>query len=134
VLFGEYILARNKPNGRVKILLIAESPPASGEHFYIDRATGTDSLFRETMKALGLFPEDMKMSKGFDKLCLLKEFQSQDFFVIDASYKPVNRLKPKERKLHHEGNSKLIADTHALIWISNSQISYSGDVLILLSD
>ena len=114
---SEYILVRNKfkPYERVKFLLIAESPPASGGYFYFDRTTGRDSLFRETMKALRLFPEDKRMPKGFDKRPLLKEFQSQGFFVVDASYEPVNKLKPRERKLVIiKEIPRLIADTRKL--------------------
>jgi len=98
---SQYILARNKfkPYEGVKFLLIAESPPASGGYFYFDRTTGRDSLFRETMKALGMFPEDKRMPKGFDKRPLLKEFQLQGFFVVDASYEPVDKLRTREKKL-----------------------------------
>jgi hypothetical protein len=100
-VMSQYILARNKfkPYEGVKLLLIAESPPASGGYFYFDRATGKDSLFRETMKALGMFPEDKKMPKGFDKRPLLKEFQLRGFFVVDASYEPVDKLRTREKKL-----------------------------------
>jgi hypothetical protein len=63
-----------KPLEKTKLLIVAESPPASGGYFYFDRATGKDSFFRETMKALRLFPEDNRMKKGFDKTPLLEEF------------------------------------------------------------
>jgi hypothetical protein len=97
----KYILARDnfKPLEGIEFLLIAESPPTSGGYFYFDRATGRDSLFRETMKALRLFPEDGVMSKGFDKGPLLKEFQLRGFFVVDIIYEPVDKLPPRERVL-----------------------------------
>jgi len=97
-----YISVRDeyKPCGQTRFLLIAESPPASGGYFYFDKATGRDNLFRETMKALALFPENgRKMQKDFDKVPLLKEFQSRGFFVVDASYSPVDKIpKSRERK------------------------------------
>jgi hypothetical protein len=66
--------------------------------FYFERSTGRDSLFRETLKALGLFPEDKRMHKDLDKAPLLKEFQARGFFVVDVSYEPVDKLPRKARK------------------------------------
>jgi hypothetical protein len=96
---SQYISARDrwKPNA-VKFLIVGESPPASGGYFYFERATGRDSLFRETLKALDLFPEDKKMRKDLDKRPLLKEFQARGFFVVDVRYEPVDKLSTKERK------------------------------------
>jgi hypothetical protein len=95
-----YILARDKfkPDDGLKFLLIVESPPASGGYFYFERATSKGGLFSETMKALGLFPEGSGVPKGFDKRPLLRQFQSQGFFVVDVSYEPVNSLPNHERK------------------------------------
>jgi hypothetical protein len=100
VMSQKYIPTRDsyKPVNRIRFMLIAESPPASGGYFYFDKATGRDSLFRETMKALRLFPEDSKMPEGFDKTPLLKEFRRLGFFLVDASYTPVNGLSNNERR------------------------------------
>ncbi len=59
MLVEKYRNAREayKPE-RVRLLLIAESPPASGGYFYFEKTVGKDHLFRETMKALGLWPEE----------------------------------------------------------------------------
>ncbi len=40
---------------RISVLFIAESPPTSGGYFYFEKTVGKDHLFRETMKALGLW-------------------------------------------------------------------------------
>lgn len=97
---SKYILERDKfKPENVKFLIIAESPPASGGYFYFDKTTGKDSLFRETMKSLELFPETERMRKGIDKKNMLSKFQAKGFFVIDVCYEPVNNLKPKERRL-----------------------------------
>lgn len=113
----KYVLARDdfRPINRIRFLLIAESPPASGGYFYFDKATGRDGLFRETMKALGLFPEDSKMQKGFDKKPLLKEFQRLGFFVVDASYTPVNGFpNPKRRRTIIGDIPRLVDETRKL--------------------
>ncbi len=83
---------------KVRVLFIAESPPASGGFFYFPETIGKDHLFRETMKALGLWPEDRRLSKGFDKGPLLREFQSRGFYLIDTSLVPVDKLPRRERR------------------------------------
>lgn len=93
----KYILARDRFKPRIEYLLIAESPPKSGGYFYFDKMVKNDHLFRETMKALGIFPEDQTMRRNIDKTPLLKEFQSRDFFVVDVSYRPIDTLSTDER-------------------------------------
>ncbi|MEM2102127.1 MAG: hypothetical protein QXM22_01270 [Candidatus Bathyarchaeia archaeon] len=109
----DYVLVRNnyKPS-KIKFLLVAESPPAFEGYFYLDSATGRDYLFKETMKAIGLFPEDKRMQRGFDKRPLLKEFQRRGFFLIDVSYKPVNSMTRRKRRLViREAIPRLVAET-----------------------
>jgi hypothetical protein len=96
----DYVLARNNYRPpKIKFLLVAKSPPSSGGYFYFDNATGRDYLFKETMKAIGLFLEDKRMQKGFDKKPLLKEFQLHGFFLIDVSYRPVDAMTRRRRRL-----------------------------------
>ncbi len=55
---GDYAVARNKYRpSKVEVLWIAESPPSSQGFFYFEKTTGKDHLFRETMKAVGIWPE-----------------------------------------------------------------------------
>ena len=84
--------------GRVKLLWIAESPPTSGSYFYFQRTTGKDHLFRETMRAVGLWPEKEIMKKGLDKQSLLERFRSKGYFLIDTCSHPVDKLPDRERK------------------------------------
>ena len=95
----DYAKSRGKyrPN-RIRILLIAESPPSSGGYFYFPITIGKDHLFRETMKALGLWPAETPMRKGLDKRPLLEEFRTKGFFLIDTCQSPVDKLDSKERK------------------------------------
>lgn len=97
---SRYFSARDKYKpDKIGILLIAESPPASGGYFYFETATGRGGLFVETMKALQMIPEDKGLRRGSDKKPLLKAFKDGGFFVIDVSYEPVNDKKGAERKL-----------------------------------
>ncbi len=120
---------------RVRVLLIAESPPASGGYFYFEKTTGRDHLFRETMKALGLWPEDKSMPKGIDKRPLLRQFQSRDFFLIDTSLVSVDRLPSRERReTIVKGVSRLIEDVRnigpeSIIIVKASIYALVGDAL-----
>ncbi len=96
----DYIEARDKYDPRrigkdIEFLLIGESPPEGGGYFYFESATGRGCLFRETMKALKI--PCGKLPVGTDKNTQLKEFQSRGFFLIDASYRPVNKLPIAEK-------------------------------------
>ncbi len=83
---------------RVKLLLIAESPPSSGGFFYFETTIGKDHLFRETMKALGFWPNDEPMRKGVDKRPMLRRFQSMGLYLLDTSLFPADKLPPSDRR------------------------------------
>jgi len=83
---------------RVKFLLIAESPPSSGGFFYFATTIGKDHLFRETMKALELWPIDEPMRKGVDKRPMLRKFRSMGFYLLDACVSPVDKMPPGGRR------------------------------------
>jgi hypothetical protein len=56
-------------------------------------------LFRETSKALELWPADTPMRMGWDKRPMLKQFQSLGFFLIDTCELPVDKMTPGRRRL-----------------------------------
>ncbi len=95
----DYAQARNryKPD-EVKILFVAESPPSSGGYFYFSETIGKDHLFREMMKALGLWSRSQRMERGIDKRPLLEKFRSKGFFLIDTCELPVDKLPKRERR------------------------------------
>jgi hypothetical protein len=96
----KYTIARNKYKpGKVKVLFIAESPPSSGGYFYSWKAIGKDHLFRETMKALQIWPIDRPLRKGCDKRPMLNEFRKVGFFLIDTCDFPVDKLYSRQRRL-----------------------------------
>jgi len=100
LLKNRYARARNKYRPtKVNVLFIAESPPSSGGYFYAEKAIGKDHLFRETMKALKLWPVDRPMRKGCDKRPMLKQLRSLGFFLIDTCELPVDKMPPRQRRL-----------------------------------
>jgi len=91
--------ARRKYRPRkVRLLLIAESPPSSGGFFYFPMTIGKDHLFRETMKALDLWPKNEPMRKGVDKRPMLRRFQSMGLYLLDTCDFPVDKMLPWERR------------------------------------
>jgi hypothetical protein len=84
---------------KVRFLLIAESPPSSGGFFYFRETIGKDHLFRETMKALELWPRNKPMRKGVDKGPMLRSFQSMGFYLLDTCIFPVDKLPLSERRI-----------------------------------
>ncbi len=95
---NQYAEARDKYRpDRIGALFIAESPPSSGGYFYFEKTTGKDHLFRETMKALGLWREETSMPKGLDKQQLLAQFQSRNLFLLDTCEFPVDKMSTRQR-------------------------------------
>jgi hypothetical protein len=100
LLKNRYARARNKYKPtEINVLLVAESPPSSGGYFYAEKAIGKDHLFRETMKALELWPVDRPLRKGCDKRPILEQFRSLGFFLIDTCEVPVDKMPPGQRRL-----------------------------------
>lgn len=84
----ESIRQRFKP-GKIRLLLIGESPPASGKFFYARSAmtTFTSQAFE---KAHGV--------KFKDNSDFLKYFKACGCYLDDLSHSPVNHLDPHERE------------------------------------
>ena len=113
---GDYAVARNKYRpSRVEVLWIAESPPSSQGFLYFEKTTGKDHLFRETMKAVGIWPESWTMHKGMDKRPYLSQFESKGYFLIDTCELPVDQLdKARRRQEVRKGASRITREVRAL--------------------
>jgi hypothetical protein len=74
----------------VKLVIIAESPPDSGDYFYNPSGAVTEWLFAAFMKQLGVKPK--KKAEG------LREFQRRGWALIDATYEPVNKRESEAAK------------------------------------
>jgi hypothetical protein len=91
----------------LKLIFILESPPASGKYFYDETGRTSEPLFNELMKALNYGPIDKKDGLSF--------FKSGGYFLIDSTYKPVNKLKGKERdNTILEGFNELLSDLEVI--------------------
>ncbi len=74
---------------KLNLLFILESPPVSGNYFYDETGKTTEPLFSAFMKFLNYSPSDKKDG--------LEHFKSNGYFLVDATYKQVNKLKGKIR-------------------------------------
>jgi hypothetical protein len=74
---------------KVKLVLIAESSPASGRYFYNPDGAITEPLFAALTRQLGISP--------VSKQDCLQDFQQRGWVLIDATYEPVNTLNSSKR-------------------------------------
>jgi hypothetical protein len=74
---------------KLNLLFILESPPVSGKYFYDETGKITEPLFSAFMKLLSYRPTDKKDG--------LKHFKNEGFFLVNATYKQVNKLRGKIR-------------------------------------
>lgn len=83
--------ARWRPE-RVRLLIVAESPPASLErYFYFERVRTADSLWVETMKALYGSEFGETRTERVRKAQWLSRFMADGCFLIDAVKEPFDR-------------------------------------------
>jgi hypothetical protein len=75
---------RYKPKS-ISLVIIAESPPSNGKYFYDRNGLPSEPLFAAMMKQLGVDPRCPKEDG-------LREFQRKGWFLVDATYKPVDKL------------------------------------------
>jgi hypothetical protein len=74
---------------RVRLAIIAESPPISGKYFYDPEGSPSEQLFVALMRQLDLSPRTKQDG--------LAEFQRNGWVLVDATYQPVNSLKTSSR-------------------------------------
>jgi hypothetical protein len=68
----------------VRLVIIAESPPASGKYFYDPTGSTKEPLFAAIMLQLSLSPTTKEIG--------LRELQQRGWVLVDATYHPVNKL------------------------------------------
>jgi hypothetical protein len=75
-------LRRRYQPERVRLIIVDESPPASGKYFYNPMGALSEPLFAALMRPLGLSPSTKE--KG------LREFQRRGWLFVDATCEPVD--------------------------------------------
>jgi hypothetical protein len=77
-------LRRNYQPENIRLVIIAESPPASGKYFYDPTGSTKEWLFAALMLQLGIAPTKKEIG--------LREFQRRGWVLVDATYQPVDKL------------------------------------------
>lgn len=72
-----------------ELIIVAESPPASGLYFYNPAGAVTELLFAALMRQLGV--------SVATKDAGLREFQRLGWVLVDATYEPVNAASASDR-------------------------------------
>lgn len=90
MLRNEYLIARRRYEPEsTRLVIIAESPPASGLYFYNPEGRVTEPLFKALMRQLGF-----SFSRKADGL---QKFQQFGWVLVDATYEPVSQLIDAQR-------------------------------------
>lgn len=88
----DYKKLRDKYKPKVfKRVFILESPPVSGLYFYNPDGKITESLFSAMMKYVLKYEPENKQDG-------LEKFKKSGYFLVDAIYEPVNKIKSKSLK------------------------------------
>jgi hypothetical protein len=74
----------------IRLVIIAESPPAGGLCFYNPTGRTSEPLFAAMMKQLGLSPTTKEEG--------LRKFQQCGWVLVDATYEPINKLGPDSNR------------------------------------
>jgi hypothetical protein len=77
-------LRRDYQPENIKLVIVAESPPASGKYFYDPTGSSKEPLFAAIMQQLGISPTTKKVG--------LRELQERGWVLVDATYQPVDKL------------------------------------------
>lgn len=88
---SHYLNLRSKHQPyRVEVIFVLESPPARGNFFYDPTGKVTEPLFSAIMKLIGY--EALTKEEG------LNAFACKGFFLVDATYQPVNHIKNEKKR------------------------------------
>jgi hypothetical protein len=86
----------------IKLVIVAESPPASGLYFYDPTGAPSEPLFAALMKQLRLSPSTKEDG--------LLGFQRSGWVLVDATYEPVDKLTSSSRDRVIDRDYTLLCD------------------------
>lgn len=75
----------------LELVVVAESPPASGRYFYDPAGATSEPLFAALMRQLRHSPETKDAG--------LRGFQRSGWILVDATYEPVNAFSASKRNM-----------------------------------
>jgi hypothetical protein len=100
---NEYLAFRRQYEPEnIRLVVIAESPPAGGKYFYNSEGAPSEPLFAAMMGQLGLSPTTKKDG--------LLKFQQCGWVLADATYEPVNEFIGSKRDRSINRDYSLLLD------------------------
>jgi hypothetical protein len=84
------------------VTFVLESPPVSGKYFYDPKGKISEPLFSAMMKVIGHYPATKEDG--------LVAFSTRGFFLVNATYRPVNHIKSMKTR-----NEAILSDLPELI-------------------
>jgi hypothetical protein len=96
-------LRREYEPENVRLVIVAESPPASGKYFYDTTGSPKEPLFAAIMLQLGLSPITKQIG--------LQALKQRGWVLVDATYQPVDKL----TKDASHGRDEVIARDYPLL-------------------
>jgi hypothetical protein len=106
---NEYLDLRNKyMPASVKLVVVAESPPATGKYFYKLPGLRSEWLFKALMELADLSPATKEQG--------LREFARRGWILVDATYQPL------DHKLSEARRNKIIIHDYPLLLADLDQI------------
>jgi hypothetical protein len=103
----------------IRVLLVGESPPASGKFFY----AANSRLYAATLEAFSRFVPGLQ-PKDF-----LKEFKRMGFYLMDLCNEPVNHLRDPDRLEKRVQGIRLLAD-----WLKSIPADQPQAVISVMKD
>ena len=97
-------LRRQYQPENIKLVIIAESPPASGKYFYDPTGSAKEPLFVAIMLQLGLSPTTKEIG--------LRELEGRGWVLVDATYQPVDKL---TKNASHDRDEVIVRDYRLLL-------------------
>jgi hypothetical protein len=88
----------------IRLVIVAESPPASGKYFYDPTGSTNEPLFGAIMLQLGRSPISKEVG--------LRELQERGWVLVDATYQPVDKL---TKEASHDRDAIIASDYPLLL-------------------
>jgi hypothetical protein len=112
---NEYLSFRRRYEPEsIRLVVIAESPPASGLYFYNPTGVPSEPLFAALMQQVGVRPSSKESG--------LRDFQRKGWILVDATYEPVNALDRASRDRVIVRDYELLLDDLAMLLSASRSI------------
>ncbi len=118
------LLRRDYTPERIKLIIIAESPPESGKYFYNPEGLSSEPLFSALMQQL-----DLSRPTKQDGL---RVFQRRGWLLIDATYEPVDKHAGSRRYMTISKRNAVICRDYPQLRADLERLTFDRSVPLIL--